>query len=263
MLENPILLENVATVPIFSRNTQVSIGIFSIIILGLGIAEISSGAIIFDFLSNSNFGAWWAGLAACLTALLGISSIFTYNVCLMGTCGVFALIAVLMTFVGALVDGIEWNIVDHNRACYSPATNTYYGESGYYSAANSCSFGLDASAGFCSCVEAGNYICFQYNIVNNSKYNCGDVLGYYTTQLQYSTIFCSILIVLCLVYSIVTITVAGITCCCLQRNTTTPASPPSQSVVFIHQHKAEDSIPVGEVIFVDHQQPSAPPGEFA
>lgn len=121
---------------------------------------------------------------------------------------------VFQTFVGALVDGIMWNIVDHNRACYSPSTFNYYGQSDYYDQAYSCYEKLlYVSPGYCYCVEANNNLCFHYDISDSSHYNCGDVLGYYTQQLQYSTIFCSILIPICLSYVILSCSFGAILCC--------------------------------------------------
>jgi hypothetical protein len=163
-------------------------------------------------------------------------------------------------FIGALVDGIEWNIVDHNRSCYSPYSNNYYGQTAYFEQAYNCYDSLKfSSPGYCYCVEANNNICFHYDISQYNHYNCGDVLGYYTTQvyrcsysliaimvidnifnlkfqLQLSTTFCSILVPLCLFFIVISSTFMCMICCRRQvpeRNDAASAEITTSPIVYM------------------------------
>lgn len=61
------------------NGVRIFVAISSIVVLAFGITEIVIGVNIFTFLSNSNFGAWWAGTAACASALFGFLSVWSTN----------------------------------------------------------------------------------------------------------------------------------------------------------------------------------------
>ena len=111
----------------------------------------------------------------------------------------------VVAIVGALVDGITWNVLDHTRGCYNPYLNEYYGQSGYEVQATECSsapIGDAAYKGHCYCVQAGNDFCFHYNIADSDKYDCNDVLHEYTHWLHDSTIICSVIAIGSVAYCI-------------------------------------------------------------
>jgi hypothetical protein len=114
---------------------------------------------------------------------------------------VLAVLTIITGIVGATVDGITWNVVDHLRACYDPSTDTYYGDSNYYQ------YIPDSCSGFtnlpsCLCVQTGqSHYCFTYDINHRSEYDCEDVLDYYDNLLGASTWICVFIVFAGLVYA--------------------------------------------------------------
>jgi hypothetical protein len=113
---------------------------------------------------------------------------------------VLGLLTIVVGIVGAIVDGVTWNVIDHLRACYDPSIDTYYGNSRYFEdISGSC---IDFSSSHsCLCVQTGrSHYCFAYDINHESQYDCGDVLDYYNDLLGASTGICVFIIFLGLFY---------------------------------------------------------------
>jgi hypothetical protein len=115
----------------------------------------------------------------------------------LGCCIIFSMIVAI---IGAMVDGITWNILDHTRGCYELYSNSYYGNPNYLADTVECTSGDTPIEGHCVCVQAGNSFCYHYNIANNNKYNCGNILTTYRDLLGNSTILCTVLVIGCFIY---------------------------------------------------------------
>lgn len=118
--------------------------------------------------------------------------------------------------IGAIVDGIFWNVLDHTRGCYNPYSNQYFGDSDYSSEAIACTttseIGNPDYRDKCYCVQAGTDFCFHYSLANDADYNCGDILSIYRDWLSSSTIICVVLTIGSLVYCILICTGGCIVC---------------------------------------------------
>lgn len=113
--------------------------------------------------------------------------------------GCVCVLALLVAMVGAIVDGIFWNVLDHTRGCYNPYSNKYYGDQNYALDAISCTtfseIGNPSYRDNCYCVQAGTDHCLNYALANDADYNCGDILDTYRDWLNASTIICIVLTV--------------------------------------------------------------------
>jgi hypothetical protein len=141
----------------------------------------------------------------------------------------------IVAIIGAMVDGITWNILDHTRGCYELYSNSYYGNPDYAADAVECTSGDTPIEGHCVCVQAGNSFCYHYNIADNNKYNCDDILTTYRDLLGNSTMLCTVLVIGCFIYIFVL-------CCGGFAMLSSNRNNPSDQVYNQHQQQQQESL---------------------
>lgn len=128
-------------------------------VFGLGVAEIIIGTIVYTFTSNLNIGAWYVGVFAVITGIIGFFAKF--NRALIGVYPVMCFLTATVAFIGTLVDGLSYAFVGYLKACGNNGVD-YWGDSAYYAdVLESCE--LPKSTRDCYCVISHSSSCFSYD----------------------------------------------------------------------------------------------------
>lgn len=128
---------------------------------------------------------------------------------------VFSIFAIIISIVGAIVDGISAAVIGGENACYNTNTGKTYGsDSDVYELSGCTSFFYDHYDSQCICTDGSS--CFAYDLTSGE--NCGSIYTTYYGLLSASTAFLVVLVILSFVYSIFT---------CIACNGSSDAAPPA------------------------------------
>jgi len=176
------------------------LGIFLVL---FSIIELGVGGAVYGYLQNVSVGAWWCAMFTLITGFFAISS-KNRNMVIAGC--VASVISVILTLVGASVDGSAHSVFAGELGCLNTNTFTYTGSSTAKQSAYYCAgvynYYTYTSADSWQCVCTDNTLCYGYNLVSGN--NCGGILLTYTPNLGASTAFCSILCIMVFAYSVLT-----------------------------------------------------------
>ena len=192
-------------------------GTFCII---FGIVELGLGGTTYTYLENIKLGAWWCGI---LTIVAGCFAAAAYNRGFVVAACVLASISTVITFGGAIADGISAEYYQRLTACASIDAVTLiefnYGLPEDYDYANECQKKLSFVPNGCYCVSKGGKECRQLTLsqfATKNQQNCGNILGNYANTLSASTAFCVACLIMVFFISILTCTLL----CCPSRSPT-------------------------------------------
>jgi hypothetical protein len=118
-----------------------------------------------------------------------------------GAVACFTVLTLLAGIIGSAVDGVTWSYVRSIDICGDTNTGTVYGNTdSTFDLVSACSSVTTQYT--CFCASTATSTCIVYDLADDSKYNCGDVIGYWSNMLGASTVFCAVIAFGGLVYSI-------------------------------------------------------------
>ena len=180
--------------------------IIGVLCIVFGLIEFGIGGAIHNFLTKTTYGSWWCGIlviAAGITAVVSLDRKWVVSTC------VFASVSTLITFVGAVWDGIQSTRFLALTACSSDGKYNY-GEPADYQYSDLCEASYNSVSNGCYCVTKGGKTCAEYLLspfALEYKQNCGNILGNYANMLSASTAICVLSFILVLLLSILTCTI--------------------------------------------------------
>lgn len=181
---------------------QYQMRVIAFIAIFFGIIEIGIGISVYNFVPNLHVGGWWAGLVVLINGILGLVSYPRGTV--IASC-LLSIIAIIISLVAAILDGVAVGILENQRACVTPG-GIHAGASDYYTDADSCYINnIDVNFD-CYCTDG--YSCYGYS----GQPNCSDILGQYKALLRASTAICTVITVVMFVFSLLT---CASLCCCV------------------------------------------------
>lgn len=114
-------------------------------------------------------------------------------------CG-FSVLAILLCFIGTILDGVFYGITHNLDTCYERQTNTVYGDTSYLLAAEACVVGHSQD---CMCVSGDDTDeCYLFNLKGAD--DCGLILTTLPDNLLTSMFFLLLLLFLLFTYSVFT-----------------------------------------------------------
>lgn len=128
-------------------------------LLAFGCAEVIVGALVYNFTLNIKIGAWYVGVFAIITALVGFGAHF--HTAFSGMYPIMCMLTATVALIGTLVDGIAYAVIGYIKACGNDGAH-YWGDSDFYAdALESCE--LPATSRDCYCVISHSSGCFSYD----------------------------------------------------------------------------------------------------
>jgi hypothetical protein len=129
------------------------------VIFAFGVLETIIGTLVYNFTSNIKIGAWYVGVSAILTSLIGFSA--KRSTAFVALYPIMCVVTATMALVGALIDGIGHAVIGYLKACGNNGVD-YWGDSGFYDhVADACS--LPADSRDCYCVISKSSVCYSYD----------------------------------------------------------------------------------------------------
>jgi hypothetical protein len=129
------------------------------VIFAFGVAETIIGTLVYNFTSNIKIGAWYVGVSAIITGLIGFSA--KRSTAFVALYPIMCVVTATIALVGTLIDGIAYAVIGYLKACGNNGVD-YWGDSGFYAhVADSCS--LPARTRDCYCVISQSSACFSYD----------------------------------------------------------------------------------------------------
>jgi hypothetical protein len=149
------------------------------------------------------------------------------------------ILTLLVGLIGAIIDGLIWSYVRDIDVCGDRNTDTFYGNTEYaFTLATTC--GGAVSDYGCYCASTTTSTCFVFDLADDSNHNCGDVMGYWSQLLGASTIFCVIIAISGLVFSLVA-------CCVACGNAGRSSHTPQNSIKSDYEMQP---VPMSETVHV-------------
>jgi hypothetical protein len=74
------------------------------------------------------------------------------------------------------VDGFTWTILSDTKICEDITTGQIYGDKSYTAKLEDACSGLSFLQ--CKCTQSSSDSCLYYELADDLKYNCSDVMGY-------------------------------------------------------------------------------------
>lgn len=177
-------------------------------------------------------------------SLLQIDLSFHFRPVVITGCA-FSVLGVILLFIGTILDGVFYGVMENLDTCYSRYTNEIYGDSSYSPYAKACA--VDHSQD-CSCITSDNTDdCYLFDL--KAANDCGEVLTTLPSDLLASMFFCLLLLIVVFTYSIFTC----MTVCCspendvyIQDNNNGPAPGSQPPVAAAYPHYAQQQTPVAQ-----------------
>ena len=179
------------------------------------IVELGLGGALFSMLDNLKFGAWWAGILALFGGVVALycdNKTLAIITCLLG-CS-----SVIVTAVGAIIDGLGANLFNKLLSCTATdrVSTQQYGDAAYFYLSEKCTVtalnGNSFVSGGCYC-SPKNGDCYQFTLsplALKSGMTCGGIMTRYTQTLTASVAFSATLFLCAIVISYISF---ALLCC--------------------------------------------------
>lgn len=139
-------------------------------------------SVAFGYMTNLNVGGWWAAIFVISSGLMGVVG-YNKGVAIAGL--VFSTVAVILTVVAGILDGMAYDNLSSLETCANVDTGVISGNEEYEYYAALCTF---RSSSTCTCVKGAGSSCYLYTMAQGN--NCDKPLTVFPNLLFWSTMLC-------------------------------------------------------------------------